>query len=107
MMRPVRYILFISVLLLHLSPTAKAQTTPGDKLKDSLQQALAHSKDDTSRIKLFYLLGSAYATGDSATAARYARECKDLATRIGWQRGLGLSYLLAARICRNSSDNNG
>jgi tetratricopeptide (TPR) repeat protein len=98
--------LFIIIATLAVVPSAAfAQALEGDKLKDSLQQALAHSKDDTSKIKTLFSLGNFYAINDSATAASYANEVRQLSEQHNWQKGLGLYYLLMARVYYNVSDN--
>lgn len=95
--------LFISSLTV-LPTTTSAQALQGDKLKDSLQQALAHSKDDTSKIKTLFSLANFFSTNDSVTAAGYAKEGRKLSEQYNWQKGLGLYYLSMARIYYNVSD---
>ena len=95
----------VLAVLLILCADSTGQPSPGDKLKDSLNQALAHAKDDTTRIKTLYALGNIYAADDSATAAKYANDGRKLSDRQKFTKGLGLYYLLMAKIHRNASDN--
>jgi tetratricopeptide (TPR) repeat protein len=98
--------LFLSVCVWFLLPSvAYAQSLKGDKLKDSLLQALSHPKDDTSKIKTLYLLANFFAINDSATAAGYADKGRKLSEQLGWQKGLGLYYLSMAKVYYNMSDN--
>lgn len=101
------YLSLLSASLLALSSVAPAQGLPGDKLKDSLKQALARSKEDSSRVKTLFALGHSYASNDFATAAKYANEGRKLSAQLKWHKGLGLFYLLMAKVCRNASDNSG
>jgi tetratricopeptide (TPR) repeat protein len=95
----------VLAVLLILCTGSTGQVSQADKLKDSLNQALARAKDDTTRIKTLYALGNTYAAGDSATATKYANDGRQLSDRQKWTKGLGLFYLLMAKIHRNSSDN--
>ncbi|HWK02055.1 MAG TPA: histidine kinase [Puia sp.] len=97
----VRFIILVA--LLSISGAAGAQA---NKLKDSLQAALGHAKNDTSKCKILFALGNFYAADDSAAAIKYAGECRKLAEQRNWPKGLGLYYLLMAKIYRNASDNN-
>ncbi len=97
-------LLFLTVCSLTLLPSAApAQAGGAEKVKDSLRQALAHSKDDTAKIKTLYALGNAYVAGDSATAAGYANECRKLSEQDSWPKGLGLYYLLMTKVYSHSS----
>jgi tetratricopeptide (TPR) repeat protein len=97
------FFLFICTLAV-IPPAAFAQALKGDQLKDSLLQALAHPKDDTSKIKTLFSLANFFAVNDSATATGYANEGRKLSEQHGWQKGLGLYYLAMARIYKNVSD---
>ena len=98
--------LFLSISALTvLPPAAYAQSLQGNKLKDSLLQALSYPKDDTSKIKTLFSLANFFAINDSATAARYANEGRKLSEQRSWQKGLGLYYLSMARVYYNMSDN--
>ncbi len=89
-----------------ISPAARAQALKGNQLKDSLLQALAHPKDDTSKIKILFSLANFYAINDSATAAGYANKGRELSEKNNWRKGQGLFYLSMARIYYNVSDYN-
>ena len=102
-----RYFYYISVFLLNFLLAASAQSLQGDKLKDSLKQALAQPKDDTAKIKTLFALGNVYAADDSATSAIYANEGRKLSRQLGWQKGIGLYYLLMTKLCSNAADNIG
>ena len=97
-------LLSVSALTLML-PAAYSQSLRGDKLKDSLLQAMSHPKDDTSKAKTLFSLANFFAINDSATAAGYANEGRKLSEQHGWQKGLGLYYLSMARVYYNMSDN--
>lgn len=101
-------LIFLSILslLMMLTPAVSAQPLQGDKLKDSLKQALRAAKDDTSKIKTLFLLGNSYAAGDSATAIRYGNELRQLSEQDKWQKGSGLYYLLMAKVYSNASVSN-
>jgi tetratricopeptide (TPR) repeat protein len=97
-------LLFLTACLLTLLPSAApAQAVGADKVKDSLRHALAHPKDDTSKIKTLYALGTAYVASDSATAADYANECRKLSVQDNWPKGLGLYYLLMTKVYSHSA----
>jgi tetratricopeptide (TPR) repeat protein len=95
----------VLAVLLIFCADATGQPSQADKLKDSLKQALAHAKDDTTKIKTLYALGTTYAANDSATAANYANDARKLSEKYKWKKGLGLFYLLMAKVHRNASDN--
>ena len=97
------FFLFLSVFQV-ISPVAGAQALKGDQLKDSLLEALAHPKDDTSKIKALFSLANFYAINDSATATGYANKARELSEKNNWQKGLGLYYLSMARVYYNVSD---
>lgn len=99
------FLLFSSTFQV-ISPVARAQALKGDQLKDSLLLALAHPKDDTSKIKALFSLANFYAINDSATAVGFANEGRELSEKENWQKGLGLYYLSMARVYYNVSDYN-
>lgn len=99
------FFLFLSTFQV-ISRAARAQALKGDQLKDSLLQALAHPKDDTSKIKTLFSLANFYAINDSANAAGYANKGRELSEKNKWQKGLGLFYLSMARVYYNVSDYN-
>src|SRR5665213_1790801 len=100
------FFFFLSISALSiLPPAAYAQSLQGDKLKDSLLQAVYHPKDDTSKIKTLFSLANFFAINDSAMAAGYANEGRKLSEQHSWQKGLGLYYLTMARVYYNMSDN--
>ena len=100
---PLLFFLFLLTLAV-LPPSTLAQALHGDQLKDSLLKALAHPKDDTSKIKTFYSLANFFAINDSATAVRYATEGRKLSEQLNWQKGLGLNFLSLAKVYSNVSD---
>lgn len=108
MMRFKPYVFFLLVFtpLAILLSAVPAQARQGDKLRDSLKQVLAHAKDDTSKIKTFFLLGNSYAANDSSTAVKYANQVKKLSERYHWQKGVGLYYFIMAKMYYYVPDNN-
>jgi tetratricopeptide (TPR) repeat protein len=95
----------VLAVLLIFCADATGQPSQAHKLKDSLKQALANAKDDTTKIKTLYALGTTYAANDSANAAKYANDGRKLSEHYNWKKGLGLFYLLMAKVHRNASDN--
>jgi tetratricopeptide (TPR) repeat protein len=85
-------------------PVTFAQALQGDQLKDSLLKERGRSKDDTSKVKTLISLAHFFAANDSATAAGYASEGGKLSEQLNWKKGLGLYYLVMARIYKNVSD---
>ena len=90
---------FLSLMICYVLPAnGYAQSSQGQRLTDSLQQALLKAKEDTTKIKTLYELAIAFAPKDSATALSYASECLNLAKQKKWQQGAGLAYLAMGRI---------
>jgi len=85
--------LFLVFILFGASiPSTQADNTPSDSLKEVLQSA----KEDTSRFEALLELYKLHAREDSALAAKYEQQARELARKMG-------DELLQARLTRQVS----
>jgi class 3 adenylate cyclase len=63
-----------------------------DRQVDSLKAVLERLHDDTNRVKTLVQLGSAYYRTDPEEAIRRGTEARDLSEKLGYTRGLAISY---------------
>ncbi len=83
------YILLLGLVLF------SSHTLAQQKLVDSLHKELdLHQEADTARIRLLVQLAFAYRNTSPEECRRLAGEIKDLALRINYKRGVGISHQL-------------
>ena len=90
--------------------TAAAGPQPEQPAADSLRHQLRTSRADTNRVHQLLALGHLYIlkpgqfTGDLDSALRLSGQAYALSRTLGYRRGLGRSYLVAAQAYREQGD---
>jgi two-component system, LytTR family, sensor kinase len=80
--------------VLPLAVYPKDPTIADKKLIDSLFKILPSLQDDTNKVNVLSDIASRYFTYDPDKGILYGNKCYDLATKLGWQRGV--AYALNA-----------
>ncbi len=84
----VRLLVLSSLLVLCCPMQGHAQKT-GKAAIDSLQAALPNAKEDTDKVRLLDNLSFAYRAIDPDEGIKYGETELELASRLGWQKGIG------------------
>lgn len=72
----------VSILMAFTATAQKASYT------DSLVRALPRAKEDSNKANILYQLANTYFTSSTEKAISYGQQGVDLATRLGWKRGV-------------------
>lgn len=86
------------MILLMLSWYGGLAQQRGPALIDSLAKRLATTKEDTSRVRLYYELSLEIIKTDPARAGRYVDTGMELAKRIDWKKGIAFMYISEGNI---------
>jgi two-component system NtrC family sensor kinase len=86
-----KLLLSVVILLLGLSPTARAQRSSA--AADSLQRLLAQSRADTTRVLLLAQLAHEYTQTYPLATLRYGQQSLRLAQQLGFHRGECLALI--------------
>ena len=82
-----------AILLLIVVMGANLQSTAQDQPKiDSLFQILRTSKQDTAKVMLLYQLSREFFNNDIDKAEKYSNRALFLSEKLGYKRGIALSY---------------
>ena len=65
---------------------------PENRQIDSMLKQLAQAKEDTGKVKLIYALAKDYPDYDPNKGLEIAKKGLELATKLGWQKGVVISY---------------
>lgn len=91
--------------LLFMSYTGIAQKNGAARI-DSLQQALATAKQDTSRVSLYYELSLEYIKTDPAKARQYVDTGMQLGKKINWEKGIAYLHIAEGNILNDGGKGN-
>jgi tetratricopeptide (TPR) repeat protein len=79
--------------ILFLFPLFSAgQTKHGLTLIDSLQKKLLSAAEDTNKVKLLDLISFTYSNIKPDEGIKYGNKARELARKLGWNRGIALAY---------------
>lgn len=81
----------------------KAQVTNFDKVKD-LKKRISASPEDTSKVKLLAELMQAHLYFKTAEGLTYRKQALDLATNLGWTKGIAFVKEAAGRLYWGMAD---
>lgn len=93
---------YIMAILLLVSTSSVAQMMSGPT--DSLKEALASAKDDTSAIWTLLRLVNATFTSSPEQADQYAEQALQRAEKAGWKKGIAMAYKVMGGIAYVRSD---
>ncbi len=87
------YILLMALFVCCLSASAQKKAAPrATSYIDSLTVELTKAKEDTNKGNILYYLSTAYFNVNTDKGITYGQQGVDLATRIGWKKGLVKIY---------------
>jgi signal transduction histidine kinase/Tfp pilus assembly protein PilF len=95
-----KYFLIFLILAINFSFSQKSK----EQKIDSLKIALSYSKEDTIKVNTLNNLSSSLYLDDTKDGMRYADAALKLATKLKWQKGIGISLNNLGRCARASSN---
>jgi len=97
-----RYLLcFLAMLLCLLTPVSAQIPVNEDAYSDSLSTLLSHTRPDSAKARICYLLADAWAGRDSARAQRYLQQAATLSGSNPYLRALAPLYTAMSCFQRN------
>jgi len=108
MKRPIKQTIFlIEFLMLLVGLQLFSLKVAGQKSRtDSLLAALKTSSEDTSKVNLLNDIFKEYQDDDPVKALKYAKQALELATKLGFQKGMASSYNNIGLAYFNQGNNN-
>lgn len=101
MKKQLLYLLSVILVAATLPANAKKQ---GQEAIDSMLQELPKFKNDTNKANLLYYVGATYRNIDLAACMKYGNQMLDLASRLGWKKGVAKANALLGTAARRAGD---
>ncbi len=92
------------ILLLTITVTSLRAQMQGKALADSLLKELPKAKEDTHKVNILYELARECIAIDPEQGSKYAEQCLNLATKLGWKKGIASANHVRGLYYRNKGD---
>jgi tetratricopeptide (TPR) repeat protein len=91
-----KFIFLVFLIISAQSPKLTAQSLQGQELIDTLKADLLKTNLDSNRAQILIDISVTYEYLDSDKGIEFGKKAEELSKKIGWQKGLALSYFVLA-----------